>query len=352
MIASPRDQKEQGNDIQPPDLTVVIPAYNRSEIIGKTLDSVLQSEGAISIEIIVVDDGSDIPLQQALIDRYLNICRIIRQHNQGLLFARLTGLREAQGRYVLFLDSDDYVSADKLASHVHSMDNQSLDVSYTNTASAMLYETGAVGELDHLNDLPNTRDHSYFFVRIQPAPHSPAFRRTYLNSALQQAPFQPSPKYNPIAEIYFYLVCSLVPANVGKCLGLAITGIHPGVRITNNWEPMGLGSLSMMEAFVHSAPNTSAGLISKRYIAEAAFFAWRKLPYDYPVSVRKRYRSIAKYASHKQLRETGGNFFQFISKLLGPFTSAAVLRRLRGKPYKAVGGMTYLDLQALIEKLN
>jgi hypothetical protein len=112
---------------------------------------------------------------------------------------------------------------------------------------------------------------------------------------------------------------------------------------------MGLAALAIMEAFMLSAPDTPEGQLSKRYIAEASFHSWRALPYDFPVSVRERFCTIAKSTSNKHLRETGGRFFQVVSKLIGPFTAGAMLRLIRGKPYKAVQSISQLELKKLID---
>lgn len=89
-----------------PFFTVVIPVYNRSFILSKTLQSVLRQTFE-DFDIIVVDDGSK--------DHPETVCagindprlRVIRQENGGASKARNTGIDAANGRYVALLDSDD-----------------------------------------------------------------------------------------------------------------------------------------------------------------------------------------------------------------------------------------------------
>ena len=102
MHSKPQSLSSSMQSQSAPDVTVVIPAFNRNEIIESTLKSVVSSKGDISIEIIIVDDGSDQPVEHFLGHPYIDFCKVIRQQNQGLLFARLTGLMAALGRYVLF----------------------------------------------------------------------------------------------------------------------------------------------------------------------------------------------------------------------------------------------------------
>ncbi|HWD29609.1 MAG TPA: glycosyltransferase family 2 protein [Rhizomicrobium sp.] len=89
-----------------PFFSVVIPVYNRARVLEAALRSVLaQSER--DFEIVVVDDGSkDDPggIAAALNDPRI---RVIHQDNAGGGAARNTGIREARGRFVAFLDSDD-----------------------------------------------------------------------------------------------------------------------------------------------------------------------------------------------------------------------------------------------------
>ncbi len=97
-----------------PFVSVVIPVYNRAAVLGEALRSVLaQSER--DLEIVVVDDGStDDPkaVADALGDPRI---RFVRQDNRGGGAARNTGVREAQGRFIAFLDSDDAFLPDHLA---------------------------------------------------------------------------------------------------------------------------------------------------------------------------------------------------------------------------------------------
>src|SRR5690606_29215454 len=138
---------------------------------------------------------------------------------QGLLFARLAGLREACGRHVLFLDSDDLVSAEKFRAQIDAMDEVHADVSYSDTAHATLS-----GDFDQLTIIPNepslrTSDSAEFFITVQPAPHSPIFRTEFLRRFVAEAFFPPSAFYNPVAEIWFYHNAAIFPARVVKVPG-------------------------------------------------------------------------------------------------------------------------------------
>jgi glycosyltransferase involved in cell wall biosynthesis len=85
-----------------PDLSVIIPVYNRGELIRYTLESVRRASGGLKVEVVIVDDGSDEPAADSIARLGFVPDQVIRQPNQGLLFARLTGLAAATGRYTLF----------------------------------------------------------------------------------------------------------------------------------------------------------------------------------------------------------------------------------------------------------
>lgn len=93
--------------------SVVIPVYNVEQYLIQCLESVI-GQDMDSIEIILVDDGSVDGSAQICMEyegRY-QFVKYIKQKNAGQGMARNVGLKQAQGRYVIFLDADDYWSSD------------------------------------------------------------------------------------------------------------------------------------------------------------------------------------------------------------------------------------------------
>ncbi len=89
-----------------PQISVIIPLYNKAEYVSRALDSIL-SQSFDDFELIVVDDGStdgSPDVVRGYQDRRL---RLIQQENAGPGAARNRGVKEAQGTYVAFLDADD-----------------------------------------------------------------------------------------------------------------------------------------------------------------------------------------------------------------------------------------------------
>lgn len=86
-------------------VSVIIPTYNRADLVGQAVDSaLLQSVG--EVEVIVVDDGSTDNTAE-IVGAYGDRVRYIRTENRGVGHARNVGTRHATGRYLTFLDSDD-----------------------------------------------------------------------------------------------------------------------------------------------------------------------------------------------------------------------------------------------------
>jgi len=109
-----------------PKVTVVIPTYNRADLIGGTLESVREQTFA-DWECIVVDDGStdgteEVVQQFAEQDERFHY---VRQPNAGVCVARNRGISLARGKYVAFLDSDDHFAPNKLEWQVAALDGDS-----------------------------------------------------------------------------------------------------------------------------------------------------------------------------------------------------------------------------------
>ena len=103
--------------MNPPLVSVVIPAYNGGDLLRAAVGSVLAQDYAAPTEIVVVDDGSAEPIEPSLAD-VADRVRVVRQANAGTAAARNRGVREALGEYVAFLDQDDLWDAHKLSRQV------------------------------------------------------------------------------------------------------------------------------------------------------------------------------------------------------------------------------------------
>lgn len=119
--------------LQSPLVSIIIPCYNYGSFISQTLDCLL-TQSYQNWEAIIVDDGSTDETQQLISEYVKRDQRVVYIHqlNQGPSVARNTGLKNARGVYIHFLDADDLLSRDKLTAQVNYMEhNTDCDISYT-----------------------------------------------------------------------------------------------------------------------------------------------------------------------------------------------------------------------------
>ncbi|MCG6892303.1 MAG: glycosyltransferase [Desulfobacteraceae bacterium] len=110
------------NRDMPPQVSVVIPTFNRGWVVGEAVESVL-SQTYDLYELIVVDDGSDDETADVLAG-FGERLTMIRQQNRGVSAARNAGAAASTGRLLAFLDSDDLWLPEKLAVQVDFMERR------------------------------------------------------------------------------------------------------------------------------------------------------------------------------------------------------------------------------------
>lgn len=98
-----------------PNVSVIIPTYNREDVISRAIDSVLE-QTYTDYEIIIVDDGSTDNTEEVIneLQREHDEITFFSQENAGAAVARNHGIRKANGNYIAFLDSDDQWLPEKL----------------------------------------------------------------------------------------------------------------------------------------------------------------------------------------------------------------------------------------------
>ena len=94
------------------DISIIVPVYNSEKYLKKCLDSIIHQTKK-NIEIVVVNDGSTDSSLQILNEykKYKNF-KIISQLNQGVIGARITGYQNATGKYIGWVDNDDFIEPD------------------------------------------------------------------------------------------------------------------------------------------------------------------------------------------------------------------------------------------------
>lgn len=114
-------------------ISVIVPIYNTSKYLSKCIDSII-NQTYKNLEIILVNDGStdnslDICNKYKLIDSRIII---INKDNGGLSSAKNIGLDNHKGRYIAFIDSDDYVDNNFIGELYNNLISTNSDISLCN----------------------------------------------------------------------------------------------------------------------------------------------------------------------------------------------------------------------------
>ncbi len=166
-----------------PTLSFIVPVYNTAPYLRRCLDSILSQTGA-DFEILAVDDGSTDESPEILKEYSASHPQLffhLTKKNGGLSDARNFGLAKARGKYVAFVDSDDYLHPDFLSLTVKKMEEENLDL--------LLFDFFFSTDKDSTPAklLPPGRGGSKTaFLTAAPM----AWARVYRRSLLPDAPFQ------------------------------------------------------------------------------------------------------------------------------------------------------------------
>jgi len=136
LTIAPRSARAKGGQLAPsgvsnpsgepatglaPCVSVIVACYNQPRFVGDAIRSVLE-QTFTDLELIVVDDGSTDSTPETIAQFKDPRLRYIRQDNRGTAAARNTGFRASRGRYINFLDGDDYFGPEKLSRQVAALE--------------------------------------------------------------------------------------------------------------------------------------------------------------------------------------------------------------------------------------
>jgi glycosyltransferase involved in cell wall biosynthesis len=113
-----------------PDVTVIIPSHNRPDLVRRAIATALAQVG-VELEIVVVDDGSVIPVASFVDHPQVRVFR--NEQAQGVAHARNRGIAAARGEWIAFLDDDDLWSPSKLRKQLEALHRTGLHWSHTGT---------------------------------------------------------------------------------------------------------------------------------------------------------------------------------------------------------------------------
>lgn len=133
-------------------VTIIIPVYNSAEYIGKCIESIL-NQTYHDYDILIVNDGSKDNSQQIINEykeKYPNKITAIEQGNKGVARTRNESIKRATGKYIMFMDNDDYLDKDYIETFVKEIEKDDYDAVIG--GYRRITETGKILKTLKLND--------------------------------------------------------------------------------------------------------------------------------------------------------------------------------------------------------
>ncbi len=159
-----------------PLVSIVIPCYNRENYVSDAINSSLRQTYP-NVEVIVVDDGSTDD-SVTVLKQFGDQIKLIEQKNSGVNAARNVGFKSSKGEFIIFLDSDDWLSNDIVEKHIETTQKWPSASIYC-ADSVFIDESGKEGKLTPCN-WPSEPDCplSLFLLTPPPFPACELYRRS------------------------------------------------------------------------------------------------------------------------------------------------------------------------------
>jgi hypothetical protein len=284
-------------------VSVIVPCYNRADIVGETIDSILAQTYA-NLEIIIIDDGSTDNTRH-VVGRYSDSrVRYFYKANGGLSAARNSGLDQAKGEFIAFLDSDYLWYSWKLDAQIRIFSSYP-DVGLIWSDMSTFAESGAAVlsprhlreyysayasialESRHppagvLSDLLDSAPQEwarcpfyiadvfpYMFSGNLVHPSTAIVRRARLSKS---GPFQPEVTGPGAEDYHFYFrICSMGPVGFMD-VPTTLYRIHPSQLSTCNTLKEARGNLSVIRYWIDRQPETLPSGVIRRSLSNS--HAW------------------------------------------------------------------------------
>lgn len=202
-----------------PIVSVIIPSYNAADYIAQTLESVL-AQTLTDIEVIVVDDGSTDNTRNIVADFANKDPRLmlVEQANQFAGVARNNGMSKARGKYLYFLDADDYIESNALEELVNAIEQHGADIAiaksegFDNTTGDTWTIDGALNGVDFDRPVAHAEYCDRLFQSFIGWPWDKLFRKEFIDKTALT--FQPLRTTNDALFVF----CALALADTIVCL--------------------------------------------------------------------------------------------------------------------------------------
>lgn len=194
-----------------PQISVVVPAYNLEQELPRCLDSILQQTYP-NIEIVLVDDGSTDSTGQiadSYCEKYPGKIQVIHLKNGGVTHARLTGIQQASGEWIGFVDGDDVIEPDMYQRLMNNAIRYQADISHCGYQTIVndgerihyFYNTGRIVCQDNPTGLKDLLEGSF----IEPGLWNKLYHKTLVYSLFHNAEKLQGLRINEDLMMNYYL---------------------------------------------------------------------------------------------------------------------------------------------------
>lgn len=131
-------------------ISIIVPVYNVEKYLHECIESVIYQDYT-NLDIVLIDDGS-VDRSGFICDKYANIderISVIHKKNGGLSAARNAGIEIAKGRYICFVDGDDFIAKDYISSMYKGIVRHKTKIA--SCGYCRVYENGKKEQINHQN---------------------------------------------------------------------------------------------------------------------------------------------------------------------------------------------------------
>jgi glycosyltransferase involved in cell wall biosynthesis len=172
-----------------PEISIIVPVFNVEKYLSRCIESIL-NQTFRDFELILINDGSSDDSGNICDEYYRNygdFITLIHQDNGGLSKARNVGLKRAVGKYITFIDSDDFISKDFLEVMYHYMINYNIDFVACNF---ILYKCGELPVVDFSQDNYVLLNMNSYFLKVIENPRlTSAWGKLYTHELFREIQF-------------------------------------------------------------------------------------------------------------------------------------------------------------------
>ena len=193
-----------------PLISIVVPAYNIKDYLGKCIDSIL-NQTYQRLEIIIIDDGSTDGTSEVgdkYVSQYPKKIKCIHTLNSGVSNARMKGIKESSGEWIGFVDGDDLIDPDMYERLINNAIKYDADISHCGYRTYVnenrihyFYNTGRIIDQDNGTALKDLLEGNF----IEPGLWNKIFRKELFDKIIITDCYDCSIKYNEDLLMNFFL---------------------------------------------------------------------------------------------------------------------------------------------------